>query len=534
MIFHKEDLDLLLVPSAILILFVYIVITSCRQGNDPHATKREWVKRIMKVDTKEGLAVISSRIQETYACGAACLMIFPVAWLANSSSFVFQRKLVYGNSSPELISIKFECLISCFLLAMAFYGYSAKQFKQTIHLISSKNKQAEARAVRAYVAACTFFSLGMRFLQCAGTLLLWFFGPIPMFVSSIVLVIFLHVSEMITSPPKHIHPQSAVENHGENSDLERMCFRKWKASIQTQSLDEDNVIGSWSSGKVYKVSLNDGQAIAVKKLVREKKVCKSGDVEKGWDSDDGFEAEVATLEKIKHKNIMKLLDSFTTRDFKFLIYEYMPNGSLGDLLHSSKAGLLDWPRRCKIARDAAEGLCYLHHDCDPAIVHRDVKSNNILLDADFGARLADFRVAKIVDALDKGPKSMSVIKGSPGHIAQDNAYERRAKNSNVKGDIYCFGVVILELVTGKHPGDPDCGKKGLAKWVRTTLKQKGEEHVIDPKLDSCHLEEICRVLDIGIYCTKRLPFSRPSMTKVVKLIQQVSEEKNPKIAKKEA
>lgn len=183
-------------------------------------------------------------------------------------------------------------------------------------------------------------------------------------------------------------------------------------------LDEDNVIGSGSSGKVYKVVLSSGEVVAVKKIwggVR--KEVESGDVEKGRVQDNAFDAEVETLGKIRHKNIVKLWCCCTTRDCKLLVYEYMPNGSLGDLLHSSKGGLLDWPTRCKIAVDSAEGLSYLHHDCVPAIVHRDVKSNNILLDGDYGARVADFGVAKAVETTAKGTKSMSVIAGSCGYIA---------------------------------------------------------------------------------------------------------------------
>ncbi|KAG4384225.1 hypothetical protein GLYMA_13G235000v4 [Glycine max] len=185
-------------------------------------------------------------------------------------------------------------------------------------------------------------------------------------------------------------------------------------------LDEDNVIGSGSSGKVYKVVLTSGESVAVKKIWGGvKKEIDSGDVEKGhqFRQDSSFDAEVETLGKIRHKNIVKLWCCCTTRDSKLLVYEYMPNGSLGDLLHSNKGGLLDWPTRYKIAVDAAEGLSYLHHDCVPSIVHRDVKSNNILLDGDFGARVADFGVAKVVDATGKGTKSMSVIAGSCGYIA---------------------------------------------------------------------------------------------------------------------
>ncbi|PSS04809.1 Receptor-like protein kinase [Actinidia chinensis var. chinensis] len=294
-------------------------------------------------------------------------------------------------------------------------------------------------------------------------------------------------------------------------------------------LDEDNVIGSGSSGKVYKVVLSNGEAVAVKKLWGgSKTVEESGDVEKGPVLDNGFEAEVETLGKIRHKNIVKLLCCCTARDCKLLVYEYMPNGSLGDLLRSNKSGLLDWLIRFKIAMDAAEGLSYLHHDCVPPIVHRDVKSNNILLDGDFGARVADFGVAKAVDAIGKGAKSMSVIAGSCGYIAPEYAYTMRV---NEKSDIYSFGVVILELVTGRLPVDPEFGEKDLVKWICTTLDQKGLDHVLDPNLDSCFKEEICKVLHIGLLCTSPLPINRPSMRRVVKMLQEVGGESQSKTAK---
>ncbi|XP_073139624.1 receptor-like protein kinase HSL1 [Henckelia pumila] len=297
------------------------------------------------------------------------------------------------------------------------------------------------------------------------------------------------------------------------------------------SLDEDNVIGSGSYGKVYKVVLSNGEAVAVKKLwLRSKSADSGSDVEKGDFRDDGFDAEVETLGKIRHKNIVKLWCCCTTKDCKLLVYEYMPNGSLGDLLHSSKGGLLDWPMRFKIAIDVAEGLSYLHHDCVPPIVHRDVKSNNILLDVNYGARVADFGVAKVFYANEKGTTSMSVIAGSCGYIAPEYAYTLRV---NEKSDIYSFGVVILELVTGKLPIDPAFGEKDLVKWVCTTLDQKGADQVLDSKLDSCFKDEICRVLNIGLLCTSPLPINRPSMRRVVKMLQEIGDIKAPKNAGKD-
>ncbi|KAK9047753.1 hypothetical protein V6N11_053589 [Hibiscus sabdariffa] len=223
-------------------------------------------------------------------------------------------------------------------------------------------------------------------------------------------------------------------------------------------LDEDNVIGRGSSGKVYKVVLSNGEAVAVKKLWRGmKKGCESADLGK------------------------------------------------------------------------AEGLSYLHHDCVPPIVHRDVKSNNILLDGDFGARVADFGVAKVVDVAGKGAKSMSVIAGSCGYIAPEYAYTLRV---NEKSDIFSFGVVILELVTGRLPIDPEYGEKDLVRWVCTTLEQKGVDHVLDSKLDPRFKDEMHKVLNIGLLCTSPLPINRPSMRRVVKMMQEAGAENQQKAAAK--
>ncbi|XP_020230888.1 receptor-like protein kinase HSL1 [Cajanus cajan] len=327
------------------------------------------------------------------------------------------------------------------------------------------------------------------------------------------------------------------KNAGRSADKSKwtlMSFHKLGFSEDEilNCLDEDNVIGSGSSGKVYKVVLSSGEAVAVKKIWGgARKQIDSGDVERGqFHQDSAFDAEVETLGKIRHKNIVKLWCCCTTRDSKLLVYEYMPNGSLGDLLHSNKGGLLDWPTRYKIAVDAAEGLSYLHHDCVPSIVHRDVKSNNILLDGDFGARVADFGVAKVVDATGKGTKSMSVIAGSCGYIAPEYAYTLRV---NEKSDIYSFGVVILELVTGRRPIDPEFGEKDLVMWACTTLDQKGVDHVLDSRLDSCFKEEICKVFNIGLMCTSPLPINRPAMRRVVKMLQEVGTENLTKPAKKD-
>eukprot|EP01018_Ginkgo_biloba_P016075 Gb_12221 [translate_table: standard] len=278
-------------------------------------------------------------------------------------------------------------------------------------------------------------------------------------------------------------------------------------------LDEDNVIGTGGAGKVYKATLSNGETVAIKRL------WSSGKNEAS--NDNGFQAEVETLGKIRHKNIVKLWCCCTNSDSNLLVYEYMPNGSLGDLLHGPKASVLDWPVRYKIAIGAAQGLAYLHHDCTPSIVHRDVKSNNILLDADFGARVADFGLAKILQSCGKGQDCMSAIAGSYGYIAPEYAYTLKV---NEKSDIYSFGVVILELVTGKRPVDPEFGEnKDLVKWVCSRIEKKnGLQEVLDPKLVDCFKEEMAMVLKVALLCTSALPINRPSMRRVVDMLQEAN------------
>ncbi|KAK2981245.1 hypothetical protein RJ640_030634 [Escallonia rubra] len=297
------------------------------------------------------------------------------------------------------------------------------------------------------------------------------------------------------------------------------------------SLTEGNLIGAGGSGKVYRVKLKTGQTVAVKKLLG---------VNRQSDKEGGFESEVETLGRIRHGNIVKLLCSCVGEDFRVLVYEYMENGSLGDILHGEKGGVsLDWAQRYKIAVGAAQGLAYLHHDCVPAIVHRDVKSNNILLDEEFRPRVADFGLAKMLQPEVKEGDGliMSGIAGSYGYIAPEYAYTLKVTE---KSDVYSFGVVLLELVIGKRPNDSAFGENvDIVKWIReaalsSPTEQKSGiagsgcwthlDQLIDPRMNpsTCNYEEIEKVLDVALLCTSALPLNRPSMRRVVELLKDRS------------
>jgi kinase len=168
---------------------------------------------------------------------------------------------------------------------------------------------------------------------------------------------------------------------------------------------EENVIGSGGSGKVYRVHLDGGNVVAVKRL---------------WTKRDEkeFESEVKVLGDIRHNNIVSLLCCVSSGDGdRLLVYEYMENGSLDRWLHR-REGLepLDWPTRLRIAIDAARGLSYMHHECARPIMHRDVKSSNILLDPAFRAKVADFGIARIL-ANTGEPESVSAVRGTFGYMA---------------------------------------------------------------------------------------------------------------------
>ncbi|MCO5603469.1 hypothetical protein L7F22_057619 [Adiantum nelumboides] len=288
-------------------------------------------------------------------------------------------------------------------------------------------------------------------------------------------------------------------------------------------LDDDNLIlGSGGAGTVYKAVLSNGQSVAIKKL---RKSSSNEDSE----DDKGFKVEVATLGKIRHKNIVKLLCCCSNKDTKLLVYEYMPNGSLGDMLHHNPGDgstnlALDWPSRYKIALGAAQGLAYLHHDCSPPIVHRDVKSNNILLDAHLNAYVADFGVAKVMENYLVGENTncsaafTGRVAGSYGYIAPEHAYTPKVTE---KSDIYSFGVVLLELVTGKKPVEQEVSEENMdiVRWVRGKLagaEDAGE--VLDAGLAPCWREGMLMLLRVALLCTCALPVNRPSMRDVVDML----------------
>ncbi|KAF5731057.1 Leucine-rich repeat protein kinase family protein isoform 1 [Tripterygium wilfordii] len=275
----------------------------------------------------------------------------------------------------------------------------------------------------------------------------------------------------------------------------------------------DKILGMGSTGTVYKAEMPGGEIIAVKKLWSKHK--------ENIRRRRGVLAEVEVLGNVRHRNIVRLLGCCSNRECTMLLYEYMPNGNLDDLLHGKNKGdnlVADWVTRYKIALGVAQGICYLHHDCDPVIVHRDLKPSNILMDGEMEARVADFGVAKLIQS----DESMSVIAGSYGYIAPEYAYTLQVDE---KSDIYSYGVVLMEIISGKRSVDAEFGDgNSIVDWVKIKIKSKdGVVDVLDKNAGAwCASvrEEMMQMLRIALLCTSRNPAERPSMRDVVLMLQE--------------
>lgn len=278
----------------------------------------------------------------------------------------------------------------------------------------------------------------------------------------------------------------------------------------TNGFHDDSLIGSGGFGDVYKAQLKDGSVVAIKKLIR---ITGQGDRE--------FMAEMETIGKVKHRNLVPLLGFCKVGEERLLVYEYMKYGSLEDVLHNRrKTGIkLNWAARRTIAIGAARGLAFLHN-CIPHIIHRDMKSSNVLLDENLEARVSDFGMARMMNVTDTH-LSVSTLAGTPGYVPPEYYQSFRC---STKGDVYSYGVVLLELLTGKQPTDSaDFGDNNLVGWVKMHAKMRISD-VFDAELlkEDKSLEiELLHHLKVACACLDDRPFRRPTMIQVMAMFKEI-------------
>ena len=274
----------------------------------------------------------------------------------------------------------------------------------------------------------------------------------------------------------------------------------------TEDFDDNYIIGAGGYGNVYKAQLQDGQLVAVKKLHQ---------TEEELDDERRFRSEMEILLQIRQRSIVKMYGFCSHSAYKFLVYDYIQQGSLHQMLENEEtARELDWQKRIVVVNDVAQAISYLHHECSPPIIHRDITSNNILLDATFKAFVSDFGTARI---LKPDSSNWSALAGTYGYIAPELSYTSVVTE---KCDVYSFGVVVLELLMGKHPRDLLDGSLSngeQAMLVKDILDQRPTTPTTTEE------NSLALLIKLAFSCLESSPQARPTMRQAYQtLIQRPS------------
>ncbi|EPS63150.1 hypothetical protein M569_11637 [Genlisea aurea] len=281
-------------------------------------------------------------------------------------------------------------------------------------------------------------------------------------------------------------------------------------SAATNGFSQANVLGQGGFGFVHKGVLPDGKEVAVKSL-------KAG----SGQGEREFQAEVEIISRVHHRHLVSLVGYCIAGDERLLVYEFVPNKTLEFHLHGNGEVPMDWASRLQIARGSAKGLAYLHEDCEPRIIHRDIKSANILLDSQFEAKVADFGLAKLTS--DNYTHVSTRVMGTFGYLAPE--YAASGKLSE-KSDVFSFGVMLLELITGRRPVDPTSNmmEDSLVDWARGLMSQALEDgdysKLADPRLEDSYVRhEMASMVACASSCVRHSARRRPRMSQVVRALE---------------
>ncbi|XP_057829903.2 L-type lectin-domain containing receptor kinase S.4 [Cryptomeria japonica] len=281
----------------------------------------------------------------------------------------------------------------------------------------------------------------------------------------------------------------------------RFSYRELK--LATKGFRDDNLLGSGGFGRVYRGTLASGEEVAVKSITKD---CTEGMKE--------FVAEISSLGRLQHRNLVPLRGWCRKNKRLFIVYDYMSNGSLEKNLFTPEANLT-WAQRYKILTGVATGLLYLHEQWEKRVVHRDIKSSNILLDHDLNGRVGDFGLARLYDHSEK-PQTTHVV-GTLGYIAPELIHSGKA---SAYTDVFSFGALMLEVACGRKPVDP-CAVQGviLVQWVWDLYINKRLLDAVDERLgDDYDKREAAMVLVLGLVCSNPDPQERPCMRQILQIL----------------
>ncbi|KAJ4981134.1 hypothetical protein NE237_031971 [Protea cynaroides] len=302
------------------------------------------------------------------------------------------------------------------------------------------------------------------------------------------------------------------ENETEKADDGvSLLFDLRTLEVATGGFSDTNKIGQGGCGTVYKGKLLNGHEIAVKRLSRSSP-----------QSLEEMRTEILLVAKLQHRNLVRLLGYCLEKQEKLLIYEYMPNISLDNyLFHPAKRMLLDWERRHKIIVGIARGLLYLHQDSQLRIIHRDMKASNVLLDEEMNPKISDFGLARLFPG-DQSQEQTNRVAGTYGYMAPEYAIHGRF---STKSDVYAFGVLVLEIVTGQKNStffesnrDTNLLSFIWRHWTNGTAIELLDRTVRQP----CPRNEVLRCIHLGLLCVQENPTDRPTMSTVVVMLTSYS------------
>ncbi|KAF2914548.1 hypothetical protein DAI22_10g171400 [Oryza sativa Japonica Group] len=306
----------------------------------------------------------------------------------------------------------------------------------------------------------------------------------------------------------------STESGGSDAAEPEASRRGWGRRYTRRELEEatnrfaaENVLGEGGYGVVYKGILRDNTAVAIKNLHNNR-----GQAEKD------FKVEVATIGRVRHKNLVSLL-GYCEGACRLLVYEYMENSNLDKWLHhgDDEISPLTWDMRMHILLGTARGLAYLHEGLEPKIVHRDVKSSNILLDRHWNARVSDFGLAKLLCS--ERSYVTTRVMGTFGYVAPEYA---RTGMLNERSDVYSFGVLIMEIISGRTPVDytRPAPEVNLVEWLKRMVAERRVEEVVDPRLPETPPPKVLkRAVLAALRCVDPDGGQRPTMGHVVHMLE---------------